>query len=191
MIRGNSGPGEGRRRYLKAAQKHYVSSRKGLDDLATADMDDGPLRPEFVVRTLDQLASQDASGKVTLTVFGKNNAGNGPSSSSTFTVISPPTTPPTPVVKPSITVNYKSGFVVTGSHFSPNKRVTIRVVDDGDPAHYLDYYQTSDSKGDFTTTLSITCNAGYNLHFSATDLRPDSTDLTGDLWSNTVTIACP
>jgi hypothetical protein len=131
------------------------------------------------------------SGQVTLTVFGKNNAGNGPSSSSTFTVISPPTTPPTPVVKPSITVDYKSGFVVTGSHFSPNKRVTIRVVDDGDPAHYLDYYQTSDSKGDFTTTLSITCNAGYNLHFSATDLRPDSTDLTGDLWSNTVTIACP
>ena len=60
MIRGDSGPGEGRRRYLKAAQKHYVSSRKGLDDLATADMDDGPLRPEFVVRTLDQLASQDA-----------------------------------------------------------------------------------------------------------------------------------
>src|ERR1700743_1174808 len=47
-------------KYLKAAQKHYVSARKGLDDLATADTDDGPLRPEFVVRTLDQLASQDA-----------------------------------------------------------------------------------------------------------------------------------
>ena len=46
--------------YLKAAQKHYVSARKGLDDLATADTGDGPLRPEFVVRTLDQLASQDA-----------------------------------------------------------------------------------------------------------------------------------
>jgi pyruvate dehydrogenase (quinone) len=46
--------------YLKAAQKHYTSARKGLDDLATADTGDGPLRPEFVVRTLDQLASQDA-----------------------------------------------------------------------------------------------------------------------------------
>jgi pyruvate dehydrogenase (quinone) len=45
--------------YLKAAQKHYVSARKGLDDLATADTGDGPLRPEFVVRTLDQLASED------------------------------------------------------------------------------------------------------------------------------------
>jgi pyruvate dehydrogenase (quinone) len=45
--------------YLKAAQKQYASARKGLDDLATADTGDGPLRPEFVVRTLDQLASQD------------------------------------------------------------------------------------------------------------------------------------
>jgi pyruvate dehydrogenase (quinone) len=46
--------------YLKKAQKHYISARKGLDDLATADTGDGPLRPEFVARTLDQLASQDA-----------------------------------------------------------------------------------------------------------------------------------
>jgi pyruvate dehydrogenase (quinone) len=46
--------------YLKGAQKHYLSARKGLDDLATADTGDGPLRPEFVARTLDQLASQDA-----------------------------------------------------------------------------------------------------------------------------------
>jgi len=46
--------------YLKKAQKHYVSARKGLDDLATADTADGRLRPEFVTRTLDQLASPDA-----------------------------------------------------------------------------------------------------------------------------------
>jgi pyruvate dehydrogenase (quinone) len=46
--------------YLKAAQKHHASARTGLDDLATADTGDGPLRPEFVVRTLDQLASEDA-----------------------------------------------------------------------------------------------------------------------------------
>jgi pyruvate dehydrogenase (quinone) len=45
--------------YLKAAQKHYVSARAGLDDLATDDTGDGTLRPEFVVRTLDRLASQD------------------------------------------------------------------------------------------------------------------------------------
>jgi pyruvate dehydrogenase (quinone) len=46
--------------YLKKSQKHYLSARKGLDDLATADTGDGPLRPEFVARTLDELASQDA-----------------------------------------------------------------------------------------------------------------------------------
>jgi pyruvate dehydrogenase (quinone) len=45
--------------YLKKAQKHYLSARKGLDDLAKADTGDGPLRPEFVARTLDELASQD------------------------------------------------------------------------------------------------------------------------------------
>jgi pyruvate dehydrogenase (quinone) len=52
-------PAKSNDEYLKAAQKHYVSARKGLDDLATADTGDGPLRPEFVVRTLDQLASED------------------------------------------------------------------------------------------------------------------------------------
>jgi pyruvate dehydrogenase (quinone) len=46
--------------YLKKSQKHYLSARKGLDDLATADTGDGPLRPEFVAHTLDELASQDA-----------------------------------------------------------------------------------------------------------------------------------
>lgn len=46
--------------YLKKAQKHYISARKGLDELATDDTGDGPLRPEFVARTLDRLASTDA-----------------------------------------------------------------------------------------------------------------------------------
>jgi len=47
-------------KYLKKCQEHYVSARKGLDDLATADTGDKPLRPEFVTRTLDDLASSDA-----------------------------------------------------------------------------------------------------------------------------------
>ena len=46
--------------YLKKSQKHYLSARKGLDDLATADTGTGPLRPEFVARTLDELAAEDA-----------------------------------------------------------------------------------------------------------------------------------
>jgi len=46
--------------FLDKAQKHYVSARKGLDDLATSDTGDGPLRPEFVTRTLNELASDNA-----------------------------------------------------------------------------------------------------------------------------------
>lgn len=46
--------------YLKQCQKHFVSARKDLYDLATADTGDGPLRPEFVARTLDELATEDA-----------------------------------------------------------------------------------------------------------------------------------
>lgn len=46
--------------YLKKSQKHYLSARASLDELATADTGEGPLRPEFVARTLDELASQDA-----------------------------------------------------------------------------------------------------------------------------------
>jgi len=46
--------------YLKKSQKHYLSARKGLDEFATADTGDGPLRPEFVARAIDRLASRDA-----------------------------------------------------------------------------------------------------------------------------------
>jgi pyruvate dehydrogenase (quinone) len=55
LLRKKSTPG-----YLEKAQKHYVSARKSLDDLASSDTGDGPLRPEFVARTLDQMASEDA-----------------------------------------------------------------------------------------------------------------------------------
>jgi pyruvate dehydrogenase (quinone) len=46
--------------YLRKAQKHYISARKGLDELATEDTGAEALRPEFVARTLDELASNDA-----------------------------------------------------------------------------------------------------------------------------------
>ena len=46
--------------YLKKAQQHYVSARKGLDDLATEDAGDGPLRPEYLARLLNELAADDA-----------------------------------------------------------------------------------------------------------------------------------
>lgn len=47
-------------RHLNAATKHYRRTRKALDDLATADHDQQPLHPQYVVRTLDRLASQNA-----------------------------------------------------------------------------------------------------------------------------------
>jgi pyruvate dehydrogenase (quinone) len=46
--------------HLTKSQKNYASARKGLDDLATSDTADKPLRPEFVARTLNELASEDA-----------------------------------------------------------------------------------------------------------------------------------
>lgn len=46
--------------YLESARKDYVKARKDLDHLATADTGDKPLRPEFVARTLDELASANA-----------------------------------------------------------------------------------------------------------------------------------
>lgn len=130
---------------------------------------------------------------MTLEVCGKNTLGNGPFSSSTFTVVSPPAPPaPTPLIHPTIAVVYKNGqFVVTGSKFSPNKNVTIRVVEGDSSTAYTDFIHSSDGSGDLNAPLTISCTSGLNLHFSATDLRPDPSDLTGDLWSNTVTLGCP
>ena len=133
-------------------------------------------------------------GQVTLTVSGKNTTGTGPFSSSTFTVVGPPPTPkPTPAPAPSIAVVFKNGqFVVTGSKFLPKKGVTIRVVEGDSSTAYTDFSTTSDGSGNINAPLTISCVSGLNLHFSATDFRPPTTpDLTGDLWSNTVTIGCP
>jgi hypothetical protein len=131
-------------------------------------------------------------GEVTLTVWGQNKAGTGPASTSTFTVSLPP--PPPPQVRPSIAVTSSgsgqgSVFVVTGSGFSPNKDVRIRVVDD--VLNERDFHQSADGFGKLNARLGIPCNSGLGLHFSATDGRPDPSDLTGVLWSNTFTMPCP
>lgn len=131
-------------------------------------------------------------GEVTLTVWGQNRAGTGPASTSIFTVVSLPPAPPQ--VKPSIAVSssgsgQESDFVVTGSGFSPNKDVRIRVVDD--VGNELDFHQSADGSGNLNARLGIACNSGLELHFSATDGRPDPSDLTGFLWSNTFTVLCP
>jgi pyruvate dehydrogenase (quinone) len=46
--------------FLDMARKHYTQARSSLNDLATADTGEKPLRPEYVTKILDQLADDDA-----------------------------------------------------------------------------------------------------------------------------------
>jgi hypothetical protein len=50
---------------------------------------------------------------------------------------------------------------------------------------------SSDENGRINLPWSPPCIPGSILHFSATDGRPNPGDLTGFLWSNTVTATCP
>ena len=46
--------------HLKAALEHYKKARKGLDDLATDGSGRTPIHPQYVLRVLDELATDDA-----------------------------------------------------------------------------------------------------------------------------------
>jgi pyruvate dehydrogenase (quinone) len=46
--------------HLKDSLEHYRKTRKGLDDLATADSNKGPIHPQYVARVIDKLATDDA-----------------------------------------------------------------------------------------------------------------------------------
>ena len=48
------------RRHLEASLAHYRAARQGLDDLATGFPGVKPIHPQFVARTLDALATDDA-----------------------------------------------------------------------------------------------------------------------------------
>ena len=52
--------GERSGRFLEAARKHYAKTRTALDDLATPRLAGEPLHPQFVARTLDEIAADDA-----------------------------------------------------------------------------------------------------------------------------------
>jgi len=96
--------------------------------------------------------------------------------------------------KPSINVSAKDTgsageFTVTGSGFSANANVFIRVVDDA--LKQIGFSQSADGSGGLKAVLTFPCIGGLTLHFSATDNTPDSSDLTGVLWSNTFNIPCP
>jgi len=47
-------------KHLQAALAHYRTARSGLDDLATNGDGQKPIHPQYVVRVLDELASEDA-----------------------------------------------------------------------------------------------------------------------------------
>ncbi len=46
--------------HLKESLEHYQKTRKGLDDIATANSGKRPIHPQYVARVLDQLAAEDA-----------------------------------------------------------------------------------------------------------------------------------
>ncbi len=47
-------------KHLRASLEHYRKARKDLDDLATPGSGGKPIHPQYVVRTLDELAADDA-----------------------------------------------------------------------------------------------------------------------------------
>lgn len=100
--------------------------------------------------------------------------------------------PPHPVVRPSIAVQGKGdgSFVVTGSGFLPNATVHIRIVD-GPFGNSILFNDTSNLSGKLQGFMTgKICQRPGQLFFSANDGRPDPADLTGTLWSNTVTTSC-
>jgi pyruvate dehydrogenase (quinone) len=46
--------------HLKSSLEHYQKTKKGLDELATDGSGKLPIHPQYVVRTLDELAREDA-----------------------------------------------------------------------------------------------------------------------------------
>ncbi len=83
----------------------------------------------------------------------------------------------------------KASFTVTGSGFKPGAQVRIRVADLA--LQSRSFLQSANAKGKLKAKLSFPVLSGRPLYFSATDGRPDRADLTGVLWSNTVTVTAP
>jgi hypothetical protein len=86
-----------------------------------------------------------------------------------------------------------TAFTVTGSGFLPNHTVTYRIVDDSmPPVQVLPApVSPSDNAGKINVRLSIPCTSRLTIHFTATDGRPDPTNVLNQLESNTFDIPCP
>lgn len=48
------------RTFIDKARKHYLSARKGLDELATPSGSGRPIHPQYLTRMIDEVASDDA-----------------------------------------------------------------------------------------------------------------------------------
>jgi hypothetical protein len=98
--------------------------------------------------------------------------------------------PVLPTGKPSLAVkaNGDGSFVVRGSGFVPNATVHIRIVDDTLTTLWCEH--SADATGALEYPTGQVCQLPGLLHFSANDGRSDQHDLTGVLWSNTVTATC-
>jgi hypothetical protein len=108
-----------------------------------------------------------------------------------FTVVAKPKSAPPPP-PPSISVDYdgpaaEAEFTVTGNGFVPNHAVHIRVVNNSNLVTVF-FDTTSASNGAIDHQLNFPCVPGIKLSFSANDERDDPNDVTGTLWSNTVTL---
>jgi hypothetical protein len=104
------------------------------------------------------------------------------------------TTPPNndePVLtKPTISVRFDRvgpTFTVSGTGFLPNHVVHIRVVNNASLVTVF-FDAASDSSGRINHPITFEVAFPQRYSFSANDERRDSGDLTGTLWSNTVTI---
>src|SRR5215831_14076901 len=82
-------------------------------------------------------------------------------------------------------------FTITGSDFLKSSTVHIRMVDEA--LHEIFMNTTSDGQGQISASTGGICAGARQVSFSANDGRqvPSSQDITGVLWSNTVTVACP
>jgi hypothetical protein len=110
-------------------------------------------------------------GEVTLQVWGQNKAGDGPVSTSTFTVVSPPPPPP---VQPTITASIgpDDRVTVNGQGFNKSQIVNLQVTVAGGPStppvlpnNTQDVRNqfpqtTADPKGSFTNLVVLPQNFG-------------------------------
>ena len=88
----------------------------------------------------------------------------------------------------SVAKDASGKYEVKGKNFLASHAVHIRVVNAGTLQSNF-YNGTSDASGNIDIKVDVpSLPAGTQLAFSANDERPDAGDLTGTLWSNTVTV---